>query len=161
MARNFAGLEKRRLRAASLLRGGCSQAQVARKLRVSRQSVNRWYRVWKKTGEGGLEGAGRAGRLPRLSPEQLSALEKALAAGPRAAGYVTELWTLPRVATLIRRRFDVRYHPGHVWRILRKLGWSCQRPATRAKEKDEEAIRQWRRTTWPQTKKGRKTKGPH
>ena len=161
MARNFAGLEKRRLRAASLLEEGRSQAQVARDLRVSRQSVSRWYREWKKTGEGGLEAAGRAGRLPRLGPEQLSALEQALAAGPRAAGYATELWTLPRVAMLIRRLFDVPYHPGHVWRILRKLGWSCQRPATRAKERDEEAIRQWRRTTWPEIKKGRKNKGPH
>ena len=161
MARDFAGLEKRRLRAASLFAQECSQAQVARELSVSRQSVSRWYREWKKTGEGGLEAAGRAGRLPRLAPEQLSALEQALVAGPRAAGYVTELWTLPRVARLIWRRFDVRYHPGHVWRILRKLGWSCQRPATRAKERDEQAIQQWCRTTWPEIKKGRKNKGPH
>ena len=140
MARDFAGLEKRRLRPASLFRKGCPQAQVVRELEVSRQSVSRWYREWTKTGEGGLEAAGRAGRLPRLTAEQLSALEQALVAGPREAGYATKLWTLPRVAALIRRPFGVRYHPGHVWRILRRLGWSCQRPATRPKERDEESL---------------------
>jgi transposase len=161
MRRDFAGLEKRRLRAAALFEQGCSQAQVAEDLTVSRQSVSRWHRDWKKSGEGGLKAAGRAGRLPRLGVTQRSALEKALVAGPRAAGHSTELWTLPRVAKLIRRLWGVSYHPGHVWRILRNLGWSCQRPATRAKERNEEAIRQWRRITWPQIKKGRHDTGPH
>jgi transposase len=161
MRRDFARLEKRRLRAAALFEDGSSQAEVAADLAVSRQSVSRWYRDWRKSGEGGLKAAGRAGRLARLSVTQRSELEKALVAGPRAAGYSTELWTLPRVAKLIRQLCMVSYHPGHVWRVLRKLGWSCQRPATRAKERDEEAIRQWRRLTWPRIKKGRHDAGPH
>jgi Winged helix-turn helix len=57
--------------------------------------------------------------------------------GPTAHGYATQLWTLARVAEVIERITGVRYHPGHVWRLLRELGWSVQRPARRAAERDE------------------------
>jgi transposase len=43
----------------------------------------------------------------------------------------------------------VRYHPSHVWRLLKRLGWSCQRPTGRALERDEAAIRHWKRVRWP------------
>ena len=64
--------------------------------------------------------------------------------GALAGGYPTELWTLGRVAQVIRREFHVRYHPGHLWRVLGKMGWSCQKPERLARERDEEAVRQWR-----------------
>jgi transposase len=89
-----------------------------------------------------------------LSPGQLAEVEAALAKGPRANGFATELWTLARVAEVIERVSGVRYHPGHVWRVLREqLGWSRQRPARRAVERDDEAIDQWVRERWPQVKK--------
>jgi transposase len=76
--------------------------------------------------------------------------------GAQANGYPTELWTLPRVAELIERLTGGRYHPGHVWYVVRdQLGWSCQRPARRAIECDDEAIQHWVRTLWPQVKKER------
>ena len=161
MARDFAGLERRRLQAAKLFKQGCSQSEVARQLKVSRQSASRWYYAWQKSGQRGLKAAGRAGRLPRLTASQLKELERFLIGGPSAFGYATQLWTLPRIAKVIHELFGVRYHPGHVWRILRQLGFSCQKPVTRAKGRDEVAIRQWRRQRWPQIKKGRKGKGPH
>src|SRR6266852_199818 len=77
----------------------------------------------------------------------------ALLKGPGAHGFATELWTLPRVATLIERLTRVRYHPGHVWYILRRLGWSLQRPTRQARERDEAAIAEWKRRRWPQVKK--------
>ena len=72
---------------------------------------------------------------------------------PGAHGYATELWTLARVAEVIERITGVRYHPGHVWRLLRELGWSVQRPARRAAERDEEAIARWIKQDWPRVKK--------
>ena len=78
-----------------------------------------------------LKSAGRAGRKPRLEPKQLATIEQALRAGPRVYGFRTDLWTLPRVAAVIERLTRVRHHPGHVWRILRGLNWSLQRPARR------------------------------
>ena len=82
-------------------------------------------------------------------------LEEALLAGPAAAGYATDLWTGPRIRKLIWDRFRVRYHRGHVWLLLRKLGWSCEKPAQRAVERDEETIATWLRQRWPRIKRGR------
>ncbi|HEV8712433.1 MAG TPA: winged helix-turn-helix domain-containing protein [Candidatus Binatia bacterium] len=76
-----------------------------------------------------------------------------LLAGPRAAGYASELWTCPRVAEVIGHTFGVHYHPAHVWRVLRALVWRPQKPEPWARERDEEAIRHWRTRTWPRLKK--------
>jgi transposase len=151
--RNFAALERRRMRAIRLFQQGETQAAVARRLDVSRTTAMRWAQAWEEDGREGLRAAGRAGRKPRLSSDQLHQVEQALLEGPLTFGYATELWTLPRVAELIRRITGVRYHPGHVWRIMRRLGWSLQKPTTRARERDEEAIQRWVKTTWPAVKK--------
>jgi transposase len=73
--------------------------------------------------------------------------------GATAHGFSTDLWTLPRVAEVIARTFGVRYHPAHVWKILRGEGWSCQKPERRARERDEAAIQRWRTDRWPHIKK--------
>jgi len=154
MSKYLERLERRRMRAAELLKQGFSQAQVAEKLRVSRQSVHRWRRALEQGGRQALRSAQRKGPAPHLSQRQLQELNAALLAGPGQFGFSSELWTLPRIAEVIRRLFAVRYHPGHVWRILRRLGWSCQRPEARAKERDEREIRRWLSQRWPQIKKG-------
>jgi len=75
----------------------------------------------------------------------LERIERALKRGPEAFGYDTGLWTSARVADLIEQECGIAYHPGHAWRLLRQLGWSCQRPTGRALERDERAIAQWKR----------------
>lgn len=151
--RDFVALEKRRLQAARLFEKGCSQAEVARQTGVSRESARRWHRDWQRRGKQGLKKAGRAGRKPRLNPEELTALRRGLTEGPEVLGYGTGLWTTPRVADLIERQTGQKYHPGHVWRILRSLGWSCQRPIGRATQRDEPAIQRWKQVRWPEIKK--------
>jgi transposase len=158
--RDFEVLEKRRLKAARLFGKGKSQAEVVCALGVSRQSVSRWYRAWQQEGEPGLKAAGRAGRTPKLTAAQLGQVEQELLRGPLAHGYATILWTLPRIARLIATLTGVKYHPGHVWRILRALDWSVQRPEHRAKERDDEAIRRWQKRRWPQRKGGRGVEAP-
>jgi transposase len=157
--RDFAGLERRRLEAARLLKVGVSQSEVARRLGVHRQSVIRWVRSLESAGVRGLRRAGRAGRKPKLSAAQLRGIEQALKRGPEALGYRTGLWTAGRVRDLIEYQTGVRYHEDHVWRILRKLKWTCQRPTGRAVERDEEAIRRWKKVAWPQIKKKRSARG--
>ncbi len=152
--RDFKGLEKRRLTAARLFAAGkLNDAEIARRVGVSRQSVLRWSRAWRRGGRPALRAAGRAGRKPRLAPEQLPHIEAALREGPRAHGFPTNLWTLPRVARLIRDLTGVQYHPGHVWRLLGALNWTLQRPATRARERNDAAIESWKATRWPAVKK--------
>ena len=153
--RDFEGMEKRRRRAARMFERGATQADVARELEVSRQSVSRWYADWRAGGTKALKAAGRAGRLPRLTDAQLRQVDRVLRKGPRAHGFATDLWTLDRVATVIEAETGVRYHPGHVWKLLRdKLGWSRQRPARRAVERDDEAIARWVAEDWPRIKRG-------
>ena len=122
-------------------------------LGVSRPSVSRWYQAWRKGGARGLAGAGRAGRRPRFSEAERRSLDRALLKGPLAHGFPTDLWTLKRIAIVIERITGVRYHVGHVWKILRSMNWTLQRPARRAAERDEEAIARWVKTRWPQVKK--------
>jgi transposase len=150
--RDFAALEQRRMQAAELLKQGLGQSEVARRLRVHRQSVIRWARQLALSGRRGLKQAGRAGRKPKLSPAQLRQLERALKRGPEAAGYANGLWTTGRVRRLIQEQCGVRYHEAHVWRLLRRLGWSCQRPTGKALERDEAAIQHWKKVEWPRLK---------
>jgi transposase len=152
--RDFEALEERRKKAARLFARGRSQADVARELEVSRQSVSRWYAEWSTNGTSALSKAGRAGRLPKLSSSQLRRVAAELEKGPLAHRYPTDLWTLRRVGEVIERTTGVSYHPGHVWKVLREqLGWSRQRPARRAVERDDEAIARWVKLEWPRVKR--------
>jgi putative transposase len=151
--RDFDAMEQRRFEAARLLKQGVWPAEVARRLGVSRQSVHRWQQSLTQHGRRGLRQVGRAGRPPKLTPTDVQWLKRALTAGPEAHGHAMGLWTLKRVAQLIETQFGVRYSQPRVWQILRKLGWSCQRPTGQARQRDEAAIRDWKRTQWPTLKK--------
>ena len=156
--RDFQALEQRRLRAARLLQQGVHQSEVARRVGAHRQSVSRWAQQLEAAGLSGLRKAGRAGRKPRLRVEDLNKIERGLKRGPEALGYETGLWTAWRVAHLIEEECGVHYHASQAWRILRQLGWSCQRPTGRALERDEAKIRVWKQKRWPELKKKPKTK---
>jgi transposase len=151
--RDFAALERRRMQAARLLEKGYSQSEVARRVGAHRQSVSQWAAELREKGRAGLKRAGRAGRKSRLSAEDLGKIERGLKRGPEALGYETGLWTTNRVAHLIEQESGIAYHPSQAWRILRQLGWSCQRPTGRALERDEEKIRRWKQKRWPEIKK--------
>ena len=153
-------MEARRFEAARMFARGESQAAVARVLGVTSAAANHWHQAWAAKGQAGLRAAGRAGRKPRLDAADLAKVERALLAGPARPGFSTELWTLPRVATVIKRVTGVAHHPGHVWKLLRKLGWSLQRPARRARERNEAAIAEWKTARWAQLKKTPVASGP-
>jgi len=134
---------------------------VAHALGVSAQSASQWYRLWAKGGRAALAGAGRAGRLPRLSDEQLKEVVAALKRGPRHNGFSTDLWTLARVADVIEAVTGVRYSTTQTWTLLReRLGWTRQRPARRALERNDEAIATWVAQEWPRIKKAPGAGGP-
>jgi transposase len=160
VTRDFDELQRRRMKAAKLLDQGMRQAEVARRMKVSRESVRRWSNQIARYGAAaGLKKAGRAGRKCRLSAAQIEKLEAVLREGPEKAGFANGLWTLDRIAQVIRKQFQVKYCCGHVWWILRqKLGWSCQRPVGHARERNEAAIRDWQENTWPALKKKPKKK---
>ncbi len=151
--RDFAGLEARRFAAADLFRHGHAQATIVQRLHVSRQTASRWFHAWHRLGRAALKAAGRAGRKPRLDESSLRQVEATLLRGPKASGFTTDLWTLPRISRVIARTTGVAYHPGHVWKLLRRMGWSRQRPARRAQEQDPAVTARWLKARWPQVKK--------
>jgi transposase len=151
--RDHAAMEKRRQKAGKLFTKDYSAPEVARRLGVARQVAYRWKSAWDQGGRSALVSKGPAGPKPKLTAAQTLQVTKALLAGPAVHGYKTALWTLPRVAALIKELTGVDYHPGHVWRLLGASGFSCQRPERRAVERDEKAIRRWQRVGWPALKK--------
>lgn len=142
-------MEKRRVQAAAMFEKGTTAPEVGRRLGVSRQVAYRWKSAWEKGGKAGLASKGKAGRKSKLSAVQTELVVKALVAGPVSRGCKTNLWTLPRVAALIKELTGIQYHPGHVWRLLGDNGFRCQRPERRAMERDELRIRRWQRVEWP------------
>lgn len=148
-----AELERRRRRAIALLEEGKTQAAVAEALGTSEASVSRWREAYEQGGQTALAAKPHPGKPSRLTASQRQRLASLLLQGARKHGYSTELWTLGRVAELIAVKFGVEYHPGHVWYVLRGMGWSSQKPERRARERDEQAVATWRRRDWPRIKK--------
>jgi transposase len=155
--RDFKELELRRRKGMRMLARGVAQAEVARVLAVSRQTASSWA---KKLDEDAQAWRGKPlGRPAGLDATRKKELGKALLAGAVASGFATELWTLARVAKLIEREFGVAYSTVNVWRILREIGFSSQRPTGRAIQRNEAAIKQWRSKRWPALKKSPVAKG--
>jgi transposase len=152
--RDLAGIEARRIKGARLLKSGVQQAEVARRLGVSRQTVSTWARrLTEVNGAVGKLKAQPLGRPPSLDEAQRDALTAALLDGALQAGFPTELWTIKRVRQLVQREFGVAYSFSGCWLLLRSLGFSPQKPEKRALQRDEQAIVTWKRKTWPALKK--------
>jgi len=142
--RDMKAIEARRLEGARLLKRKVSQAEVARRLGVTRQSVS--------GAVGKLRGK-PLGRPKHLDATQCEGLRRMLLQGALAAGFATELWTIKRVRALIKREFGVAYSSTGGWELLRSLGFTPQKPERRALQRDEQAIVQWKRRQWPALKK--------
>jgi len=146
-------LERQRFRAIALLQKGQRPSQVARLLGVCPASVSKWKARYDRDGPEALKAKPHLGPTPKLAAQQCDKLARLLLKGPQKHGYANALWTLPRIAELIRQQFGVTYDPSGVWHVLHRMGWSCQKPERRARERDEDAIAAWRTRDWPRIKK--------
>ncbi len=112
-----------RLRAALLFETGASRARVARELGVSRASATHWYRSWRAGGAEALVAGRPLGRRPKLDAAGRERVNRIAARPPRNLGYDLERWSLAALSAAIRRALGIDYHPRHLPRVLRKLGW--------------------------------------
>ncbi|MEU9048238.1 MULTISPECIES: winged helix-turn-helix domain-containing protein [unclassified Kitasatospora] len=151
--------EQVRLEAAARFEVGEKTSVIARDLRVSERSVERWRRSWREGGTEALRSSGPAS-VPRLSADQFAELEEELGKGPAAHGFEGQRWTLGRVQAVIGRRFRMQLSIATVWRLLKPHGWSWQAPARRALERDERAVELWKQEVWPQVKAPRRRSEP-
>ena len=141
--------EWRRLRAWDLPQQGWTGKAIAEALGVTQGAVSQWLKRAREQGPAALHHRLPPGPTPKLTAEQRAQLPALLVYGAEAYGFLGEVWTTPRVATVIEREFGVRYHPAHVSRLLRQLGWSVQKPRVRATQRDEAAIARWQTERWP------------
>jgi transposase len=144
---------KKRLKAGRLLLAGKSCAEVALAVGVARQTVYTWKGLLDEGGIDALRAVPERGRPAQLTEQQLASLRTSLLRSPTEYGFGTELWTLKRVGAVIERLYGVRFGQTQVWRLLGSLGFSPQKPEKRAIERNEEAVRNWKRSTWPALKK--------
>jgi transposase len=150
---------KKRLRAGRMLLAGKRPAEVAEAVGVARQTMYTWKALLDEGGIDALRSVPEPGRAAQLDATQLASLRAAILQSPTEHGFGTELWTLKRVGAVIERMHGVRFGQTQVWRILGRLGFSPQKPEKRAIERDEDAVRHWKRRTWPALKKKPSGKG--
>jgi len=138
---------------------GHTTSEIAQHLKVHRSSVPVWIEHWNHYGEEGLWEGHRSGRPARLNEGQRQMLADILDSGPVAYGLETGIWTSPLIRQIIREEFDQDYHPGHVRKLLKQLGYSMQRPTTSLVQADQRQKLKWVRYTYPNLKKTPKAKG--
>ncbi len=130
-----------------------TSGEIAKILKVSLSGVSEWLKIYAGQGVDGLMEGRRSGRPSGLSDLNKILLCDIIDSGPIAYGYVSGLWTSIRVADVIDQEFGVRYHPGHVRKILADLGFSVQSPKRVLARADKEKQARWISETYPSIKK--------
>ncbi len=151
----------RRDRAWALHEAGWTGRAIAQALGVTEGAVSQWLKRARDGGREALRRRTAPGATSKLTAAQREELPKLLAKGAERYDFIGEVWTTKRVARVIKQEFGVQYHPAHVSRLLRQLGWTVQTPIRRATQRDEAAIATWRDQTWPALRAKPKTRsGP-
>jgi putative transposase len=150
--------QSRRMEAAKMFAAGASRAEVARGLRVSWQTSHAWFKAWKSGGRTALKSKGKPGPAPMFNDAHRARLAELLAQGPQAHGYDNALWSLPRVRAVVAEHLGIVASTTDIWRLLRSMQWSLQKPARRARERKEDKIREWKKKG---TQSGRIPLGPY
>lgn len=145
--------EKIRLKAGKLFKKGVSQAEVARRFRVTPAAVNYWHTAWKKKGIQGLKSRGHTGFASKLTKAKRIIFKNAIIKGPLEQGFATDLWTVPRLSAVLKKVTGFRCSDVWTWHIVRDLGFTPQKPQVKARQRDEKAIAEWKTKTLPGLKK--------
>jgi transposase len=153
-------LERQRRLAAQRVREGKTPIQVAQFLGVHPSSIRKWWKAYQKHGDAGLAAKPHPGRPPKLTPTRQRQVLNWLRKNPKSFGFATELWTAPRVAHIIERKFGVHFHPRYLNAWLTERDITPQKPQKRPRERDDDAIRHWVRYKWPCIQNARAAWGP-
>lgn len=153
-------LERRRRLAVDRLREGYTQQQVADFLGVNLRTVRKWWRLYRKQGDDGLDAKLHPGRPRRLNRRQEGLILNWIRKNPKSFGFATELWTAPRLAQVIQRKFGIEFHPRYLNQWLAERRITPQKPQRKARERNDEKIEQWKKHDWPRIQNERAASGP-
>jgi len=138
-----------------------TSGEISDLLKTPRSRVSEWLKNYEENGYEGLLEGYRPGRPPILSKRQKRTLSDIIDSGSVAYGYLSGVWTSAMIARVIEEEFDISYHPGHVRKLLHKLGFSVQRPKRKLALADPRKQDRWHRYTYPNLKKKPKGRGRH
>jgi len=145
----------RRIHAVLLNNQQHTSSDIAQLLEAPRSKVSLWLAQYQAQGWEALLEGHRSGRPKQLSSAQWAQLDDIIDSGPVAYGFSSGVWTSPMIARVIAEEFAVRYHAGHVRKVLHRMGFSVQRPRRKLAKADPVAQDRWRRYTYPRLKKKR------
>lgn len=148
-----ADYEALRRRCVELKQAGWRQADIARAFGLTAGWVSQTLKTYREQGESGLMTGKRTGAPARLTADQLDQLTKELAKGAEQHGFSGQVWTRPRINEVVTKLFGVSYDPSQIGRLLKKVGWSRQKPARQARQQDPQAVANWREERLPALKK--------
>jgi transposase len=130
-----------------------TSGEIAKTLKVSLSGVSEWLKIYSEQGIDGLMEGRRSGRPCLLSDVDKILLCDIIDSGPIAYGYISGLWTSIRIADVIENEFGIRYHSGHVRKLLADFGFSVQSPKRVLALADKEKQARWTSETYPTIKK--------
>ena len=145
--------EALRRRCVELSQAGWKQLAIAQAFGLTQPWVSRTLKKYQQQGVTALQEGKRTGAPARLAADQLSQLVIELNKGAEHHGFSGAIWTRPRINEVIKKMFGVNYDPSQVGRILKKLGWSRQKPQLKARQQDPQAVAQWREERLAELKK--------
>lgn len=148
-------LERVRHTAVRMHAQGIAPVVIALAVDRTMRTVHKWIAAVRDHGPEAIKAKPHAGAKPKLSAEQREDLRERLLEGAQTHGFSTDLWTAPRVRQLIQQLYGVEYHVNYVPELMKALNFSPQKPVRCARERDEDAIADWRRRDWPRIKKKR------
>ena len=134
---------------------GWTQKDVAAFLGIHPVTVAKWVARHHAHGDHGLKATPTPGRPRFLTADQERKVLAWLTESPPKHGFDTDLWTARRVAELIHQKFGVRFHSNYLREWLSKRNYTPQKPARRARQRDQAAIDRWVAEDWPRIQKRR------
>lgn len=146
----YIGLRKR---CVEMYLSGTGKSAIAKALGRAPSWVTSTLRKYGQGGIAALEGKKPSGAPPKLDAEQIRELITELEKGAQAHGFAGELWTRNRVNIVIQRKFNTSYDESQIGRILKKAGWSKQRPQRKARQQRPQEVEQWKQEGLPDIKK--------
>lgn len=149
-----------RRRCVELKEAGWKQKDITSALGLTEGWVSQTLKKYRELGTEGLLARKPPGSLPKLTSEHLSQLVEELKQGAVSHGFPGQIWTRSRVNELIGRLFGVSYDLTQVGRILKKLGWSLQKPVKKARQQSKQKVQQWREETMPELNRIAEAKKP-
>jgi transposase len=153
-------MEQIRIRAVKQVQQGESPEKVIATLGFSRACIYNWLARYRAGGWHALKSGKHTGRPKKLDGTQIAWIYKTISdKNPLQLKFSFALWTRSMVTRLIRKQFGLKLSETSVGRLLRQMGFSCQKPLYRAYQQDPEAVEHWKKTVFPQIKKRAKKLG--